>query len=351
MPEITNKSAEQKAAEAEVESFRKDLGPFVVAAETTRMAMVFTDAKEPGHPIIFANDSFLSLTGYDRKEVLGHSFNFLIARGADPEALAQVEAAFEGSTDHGSEIRYRRKDGSMFWAAIFISPVLNESGDVEQHFASFVDLTKQKLQQAQSTMMINELNHRVKNTLSTVQSIVWQALRKASDPKVIRESIESRLFALSRSHDLLTRENWDGAGLLDLVNQAMEPFGVANGRTERFVITGKNIRLPPNVTLALGIAFHELATNAVKYGAFSNEAGSILLAWTVEPTPKGDRLILRWQEKDGPPVTPPIRKGFGSRVIERGLPHELQGTVNLDYRLDGVVCTINIPAPRGARDE
>jgi two-component sensor histidine kinase len=166
-----------------------------------------------------------------------------------------------------------------------------------------------------------------------------------------RESIESRLFALSRSHDLLTRENWEGAGLLDLVNEAMEPFGVANGRTERLVITGKNIRLPPNVTLALGIAFHELATNAVKYGAFSNEAGSILLAWTIEPRPEGDRLILCWQEKDGPPVTPPTRKGFGSRVIERGLPHELQGTVNLDYRGDGMVCTINIPAPRGARDE
>ena len=99
-----------------------------------------------------------------------------------------------------------------------------------QHFASFVDLTKQKQEQAQSTMMINELNHRVKNTLATVQSIVWQALRSDSDPKVIRESIESRLFALSRSHDLLTRENWEGAGLLDLVNEAMEPFGVANGR-------------------------------------------------------------------------------------------------------------------------
>ena len=271
MPEITNKSEEQKDAEAEVESFRKDLGPFVVAAETTRMAMVFTDAKEPGHPIIFANDSFLSLIGYDRNEVLGHRFSFLMARGADPKALAQVETAFEGTTDHGSEIRYRRKDGSMFWAAIFISPVLDESGEVVQHFASFVDLTRQKQEQAQSTMMIDELNHRVKNTLATVQSIVWQALRQASDPKVTREAIESRLFALSRSHDLLTRENWDGAGLLDLVNEAMAPFGVANGRTERFVITGKNIQLPPNVTLALGIAFHELATNAVKYGAFSNE--------------------------------------------------------------------------------
>jgi two-component sensor histidine kinase len=94
----------------------------------------------------------------------------------------------------------------------------------------------------------------------------------------------------------------------------------------------------------LGIAFHELATNAVKYGAFSNAAGSILLAWTIAPTPEGDRLILRWQEKDGPPVTPPTRKGFGSRVIERGLANELEGTVKLDYRLDGVVCTINIPA-------
>ncbi len=351
MSEITSKSVQQRFAEAEVESFRKDLGPFVVAAETTRMAMVFMDAKEPGHPIIFANDSFLSLIGYDRKEVLGHRFSFLMARGSDPKALAQVEAAFEGSTGHGSEIRYRRKDGSMFWAAIFISPVLDVSGEVVQHFASFVDLTRQKQEQAQSTMMIAELNHRVKNTLATVQSIVWQALQETTDPKVIRESIESRLLALSRSHDLLTRENWEGAGLLDLVTEAMAPFGVANGRTDRLVITGKNIRLPPNVTLALGIAFHELATNAVKYGAFSNEAGSILLAWTIEPRPEGDRLILRWQEKGGPAVTPPTRKGFGSRVIERGLPHELEGTVNLDYLADGVVCTINIPAPRGARDE
>ena len=146
------------------------------------MAMVFTDAKEPDNPIIFANDAFLSLTGYDRKEVLGQSFNFLMARGADAVALAQIEAAFEGS-DSGSEIRYRRKDGSEFWAAIFISPVRDESGDIVQHFASFVDLTKQKQEQAQSTMMIDELNHRVKNTLSTVQSIVWQALRKLPIPR------------------------------------------------------------------------------------------------------------------------------------------------------------------------
>jgi PAS domain S-box-containing protein len=345
------KSDEQKVAEADVDSFRKDLGPFVVAAETTRMAMVFTDAKESDNPIIFANDSFLALTGYARPEVLGQSFNFLMARGTEVEALAKIEDAFAETGDGGSEISYRRKDGSVFCAAIFISPVRDETGNVVQHFASFVDLTRQKQEQAQSTRMIDELNHRVKNTLSTVQSIVSQALRNSSDPDVIRESIESRIFALSRSHDLLTRENWVGAGLLDLVNEALEPFGVANGRAERFTIDGKNTRLSPNVTLALGIAFHELGTNAVKYGAFSNDAGSVLISWKIEPSPEGNRLVLRWQEKNGPPVTPPTRSGLGLRVLERGLPHELGGKVHLGFRADGLSYTIEFPASRGVSDE
>ncbi|SIT56873.1 Blue-light-activated histidine kinase 1 [Mesorhizobium prunaredense] len=351
MPEPIFKSESQKVAEADVESFRQDLGPFVVAAETTRMAMVFTDAKEPANPIIFVNDAFLELTGYSREEVLAQSFNFLMARGTDSDALARIETAFAGNTTGGSEICYRRKDGSEFWSALLISPVRDESGNVVQHFASFVDLTDHKQEQARSRMLIDELNHRVKNTLATVQSIVWQALRNTFDPEAIKESIESRLFALSRSHDLLTRENWEGAGLLDLIKAALEPFGVANGRSEHFVITGSNIRVSPKVALALGIAFHELATNAVKYGAFSNKAGSVLISWTIEPSPEGSRLILRWQEKDGPPVVPPSRKGFGSRVIERGLAHELEGAVDLDYPAGGVVCTISFPVPKSGRDE
>jgi two-component sensor histidine kinase len=199
-------------------------------------------------------------------------------------------------------------------------------------------------------MLIDELNHRVKNTLSTVQSIVWQTLRTPSDPMVMRKSIESRLFALSRSHDLLTREKWESAGLLDIVHDALEPFGVSGGRADRIAVTGKNIRFPPKSALALGIAFNELATNAVKYGALSNAAGSILIEWTMETTPAGQRLLLNWKEKDGPPVTPPAHKGFGSRVIERGLAHELEGITHLDYRPDGLVCTMDIPLPRGTRD-
>jgi PAS domain S-box-containing protein len=233
---MTGKSGEQKAAESKVEGFKEGLGPFVVAAETTRMAMVFADAKRPDNPIIFANDSFLSLTGYDRKEVLGKSFNFLMAHIADADALARIKAEFQGGSDCGVEVLYRRKDGSEFWAALFVSPVRDESGDIVQYFASFANLTKHKEEQAQSRMLIDELNHRVKNILATVQSIVFQALRTSADPKVIQASIESRLFALSRSHDLLTRENWKSAGLHDVVFNALEPFGVPGGRAERIVI-------------------------------------------------------------------------------------------------------------------
>ncbi len=354
MPKSPNKSEEQKSAEAEVQSFKNELGPFVVAAEATRMAMVFTDANQPDNPIVFANESFLSLTGYTREEVLGQSFNFLMAHAADAEALAKIEAEFLGTSVGGTEIRYRRKDGTEFWAGLFISPVRLQNGDIVQYFASFVDLTSLKDEQAHSRTLIDELNHRVKNILATVQSIVWQALRTAPNSEVIREAIESRLFALSRSHDLLTMEQWEGVGLVDLLKDALKPFGLGDNRAERIVsrivIKGENIRFPPKSALALGIVFNELATNAVKYGAFANDTGSILIEWKLDPGPQGSRVILHWRENAGPLVTPPSRKGFGSRVIEHGLD-ALGATVTLDYRPTGLLCTMNIPAPGPMRDE
>ena len=314
MPNEENKSGEQKATEAEVESFRKDLGPFVVAAETTRMAMVFTDAKEPGNPIIFANDSFLSLTGHDWKEVLGQSFNFLMARGADPEALAEIEAAFEGSSDSDPEIRYRRKDGSVFWASIYISPVRDEGGDVVQHFASFVDLTKHKQEKDRLRFLLDELNHRTQNTLATVQAIAVQTLRGVVDKEVV-DAFEGRILALSRAHTLLGRENWDGVGLRDVIEQILEPFGLQDRRVARFAVEGDDVRLPPKAALTFAMVFHELATNAAKHGALSNDAaGQIDIAWQIEPTPQGDRMRLRWQESGGPPVTPPGRARASGRA-------------------------------------
>lgn len=349
MSDKAHKDPGQKAAEAEVDHFRDDLGPFVVAAETTRMPMVFTDAKKPDHPIIFANDAFLELTGYDRDELLAQSFGFLLQPGADRGELDEIEASFAGKKDD-AEVRYRHKDGSEFYATIFVNPVKDEDGKVVQHFASLVDTTRHRRARENAAMLIDELNHRVKNTLATVQSIVTQAVRNSSDPQIVRESIETRIAALSRSHDLLGREKWDGAGLRDVVHEALAPFRVTEGRAERFTIEGKNIRLSPKAALALGIAFNELATNAVKYGAFSNEAGAISIKWTLENQPDGRWLCLHWREKDGPTVTPPTRKGFGSRVIEQGLAHELEGKVRLDYPAEGIICTIFVPAPQAVLD-
>lgn len=349
MSDKAPKDQEQKRAEAEVEEFSEDLGPFVIAADTTRMPMVFTNAREPDHPIIYVNDAFLELTEYDRDEILAQRFNFLLADESDQEALDKIAAAFAGKDDN-AEVRYCHKDGTSFCATIFVNPVKNEDGEIDQHFVSLVDTTKHQRARENAAMLIDELNHRVKNTLATVQSIVTQALRNSSDPEVIGESIETRIAALSRSHDLLGREKWDGAGLRDLVGVALAPFSVIEGHAERFAIEGENIRLSPKAALALGIGLNELATNAVKYGAFSNEAGTISITWTLEHKAGGRWLRLLWREKDGPTVTPPKRKGFGSRVIEQGLPHELGGEVDIDYRPDGIVCTIEVPAPQVVLD-
>ncbi len=343
MKHVPEKSLAQIEGEATVNAFREGLGPFVVAATKTRMPMVFTD-EEPGHPVLFANDAFLSLTGYTREEVLAKSLPSLLAVGLDADTLPVVEAAFRGECDHDPELHYKRKDGTEFWASLFVSPVCDEDGKVVQHFASFVDLTSHHLESTRCQMLIGELNHRVKNTLSTVQSIVTQALRRPAEPATIREAIESRLLALSRSHDLLTSSNWEGAGLHDLVHTAMHPFKVVAGREERFTIAGANVHLPSKAALSLAIALHELATNAVKYGAFSNEAGKVEIDWAVSPQAQGGRLVLRWREHGGPEVTPPTHKGFGSWVLQRGLAHELDGKVTLDYLSEGVVCTIDIPA-------
>ncbi|KQU80130.1 histidine kinase [Mesorhizobium sp. Root102] len=351
MSETPSPSEQQDDAEADVEGFKEDLGPFVVAAETTRMPMVFTDAKQANNAIIFANDSFISLIGYQRDEILGQDFNFVLASATDTAPLATIKAEFEEGSCRGAEICCRRKDGSTFWADVFISPVQDESGDTVQHFASFVDLTRHKEEQARSETLIDELNDRVRNMLAAVQSIVSQAFRKNVDPMATREFIALRIAALSRSHDLLAHGNWGRAGLRDIVDNALQPFNVGGDRSRRYEVTGDDIRLPPRRALALGIALHELVLNAVTHGALSNDSGSIMVSWTKEPKPSGDRLILVWREKDGPSVTPASKKGFGSRVVEDGLTHELEATVHLHYPKDGVICTIDMAAPRDDRGE
>ena len=195
---------------------------------------------------------------------------------------------------------------------------------------------------ARRRLLINELNHRVKNTLATVQSIAAQSF-KVGEPKTARDVFEARLFALSKTHDVLTRENWEGVNLCDIAEEAMAPY--RRDQVERFTIEGPALHVPPRIALPLAMALHELSTNAVKYGALSVDSGRVLIHWDLVEGWDEKGLILHWEEQGGPPVKAPTRKGFGSRLIERSLSRELSGRVTLDYRPSGLLCTISLPLP------
>jgi two-component sensor histidine kinase len=203
------------------------------------------------------------------------------------------------------------------------------------------EVTERKLWEERQRLLINELNHRVKNTLATVQSIAVQSFREmgaVSGPSFT--AFQERLFALARAHDLLTRDDWEGAELREVIGEVIEPYcRESSGRCET---DGPLVRLTPSMALALSMAIHELATNAAKYGALAVPTGRVTITWTVLPG-EPRCLAVRWQERGGPPVMPPTRRGFGTRLIERSLAQELSGEVNLAYSSIGVVCTIKAP--------
>lgn len=193
-------------------------------------------------------------------------------------------------------------------------------------------------------LLINELNHRVKNTLATVQSIVAHTLRTNSLEAEARSRVDARLIALSDAHNLLTEQNWEGTTLDRVVAMALRPH--QSDRERRFEVHGPKVHLSPKTALAIAMALHELATNAIKYGALSKDHGQVSLHWQVDRSDGEPRLSMTWSEQGGPPVTPPSHKGFGTRLIERGLAAELGGSVQLSYPESGVRCIIDTPLPK-----
>lgn len=182
-------------------------------------------------------------------------------------------------------------------------------------------------------LLINELNHRVKNTLATVQAIAFQTLKGEIPLAEARGRFEARLMALSRAHNLLTAQNWQGASLERVVRDSTEYLA---GEQGRFEISGQEVMLAPRAALALAMAFHELSTNAAKYGALSVDGGSVSIRWRT-----GEAMLrIEWKERGGPPVAEPAQRGFGSRLIERGLTADLAGSAAIAFEPDGLSCTI-----------
>jgi two-component system CheB/CheR fusion protein len=218
---------------------------------------------------------------------------------------------------------------------------------------TFVDITERRHAEDLRSHLIDELNHRVKNTLARVQAIVALSLRGVADRKSL-EILERRLVALSQTHNLLARQSWARISLSDLLSQETAPYRTDNDT--RFTIQGPDLELTPDAGLALGLAFHELVTNAAKYGALSSQDGHVSVTWSIEKSRQSPILRLKWQETDGPKVKNPETTGFGSIVIKRGLEYELEGKVDSVFDADGLVVTVelslsNIAAAFKPRDE
>jgi two-component sensor histidine kinase len=184
-------------------------------------------------------------------------------------------------------------------------------------------------------LLVQELNHRVKNTLAVLQAIASQTFRSAD--KAEREAFDGRLGALARAHDLLSEEKWASADAQNVVHRVLEPYGVLGSR--RVILSGPSVPMAPPRAVMLSMILHEIATNAAKYGALSNDAGIITIEWSLSDTAP-PKLLLNWVESGGPRVTAPTRKGFGSRLIERGARDQLGGSAVADFLPTGVVYTI-----------
>jgi PAS domain S-box-containing protein len=237
----------------------------------------------------------------------------------------------------GPEALAERPDGTRVPFLPHPTPIFDSSGKMIGAVNMLIDLTEQKRATAQQRGLIDELNHRVKNTLATIQSLAAQTMRGAKDQGA--KDFEARLMTLSRVHDQLTRQSWEWADFATIVQQTFAPLrGSANSNAH---LHGPSVRLSPKIALALAMVLCELAANAEKYGALSTPAGSLTVSWHVA----AGRLLIDWRELGGPAVAPPKKRGFGTRLLERSIAEELRGAAHIDYAAAGVHCTMEIPLP------
>ncbi|WP_221930861.1 PAS domain S-box protein [Telmatospirillum sp. J64-1] len=250
-------------------------------------------------------------------------------------------AVKENRVIRGMEAVAERPDGTRIPFIPYPTPLHDSSGRLIGAVNMLIDISPHKAAAARQKLLIDELNHRVKNTLATVQSLAIQCFRGtlASDPG---QRFMGRLLALSKAHDVLTQENWESASLQEVVMTAAKALGDTG--LGQLTIEGPDLRVSPRMALSLSMTIHELSTNATKYGALSSPAGKVTIVWQVEQDGEGRRhLFWRWTEQGGPPVRPPARKGFGTRLLEWGVAHELKADASLAYGLEGVTYTLRAP--------
>ena len=272
---------------------------------------------------------------------------------ASDDAWAMVRERWNAACDAASDGRFniefqihRANDDARRWV-MFNGRIFLDEGSRRpvRAVGVMLDTTERREAEERQRLILRELNHRVKNNLAVVQAIVSQTMRLSQTPEEAFERIQARLMAISRTHDFLNMSDWGGVSLGRLLQGELEPHSSLD--PQRAALSGQVIALDSTAALSLGLVFHELATNAAKYGALSTEKGRLQVHWSLIEDDDGEKTVsIDWIESDGPPVEPPQRKGFGSRLIDGSVRGRLGGTIEMDYAREGLRCHMTFPLPR-----
>ncbi len=319
---------------------------FEQAMSQTRMAVCLCDPSTEDSPIVFANRAFLELTGYSEEEVVGRNCRFLQGPGTDPEKISMIREALEAETVVVVEILNYRKDGSSFWNALHLGPIYDDAGKLLYFFGSqwnVSDVHAARAEEAYAKALSRELSHRMKNMFSVIGAIVNITGRAQGMQEEVRV-INDRIQALGRAYEpTLDDASLGSIELGQAIRSVLAPY---DPEGQRIRYQGTGLRVDPNVVSALGLTFHELATNAVKYGALSSDNGSVDVVWGMTDTAgeKAGGLEVVWTESGGPAVSyESANEGTGHDIMRR-LMSLARGDVACDWKPEGLVVTVSAPA-------
>jgi PAS domain S-box-containing protein len=300
---------------------------------------------EPSGVMIDVNPTLCSMLGYTREELRGRTFQQITHPDDLEPNVRLLERLRAGAIDgYRMQKRYLRATGDNLWADLTVSVLRDEAGRPLSYISIVTDIGEQKRLEGRLEFLVRELGHRSKNLLTVIRALAHRIARTAPTAQEMLASLDDRLTGMAASQDLLVNAD-QGAAMADLVRKQISAFvPLHEGRIE---MTGPHLELGPAATHTIGMALHELATNACKYGAISVVEGRVRIAWSLDPA--GETFGLSWIEHGGPPVSPPTHRGFGQQVVERAAPASLEGEATLAFRPEGVEWTLRVPLSALAR--
>ncbi|MGJ3263350.1 MAG: PAS domain S-box protein [Salinarimonas sp.] len=332
------------------EELRRAVDLLHVIGETAPDPIWVRDAKGR---FAFVNPALARLIGAEPAALVGEA-----GPAATPKAgiagFAADMAVMDAGEGRAIEEDWAGPGGARRTFLVSKTPMRDERGRVSGLVCVATDISERKRAEERQTLMVRELHHRVKNSLATVQAIANATARTATDIAAFREAFNARIVSLARTHTLLTENAWGVIPLRDLLVAELAPYEPGPGAVEgasRVLMRGPDVALPSDVALSIGMAAHELATNAVKYGSLSTPTGTLRVEWSVETTDGGRSLRLSWIERGGPPVTPPTRQGFGTRLLRHMLGGQLRSDVEMRFDPEGLSFTLGVPLVERAAAE